>query len=67
MSTTIQLDEETLELLKRCKEQTKAKTYDEVIRNFMRLGAYAKSFRGYLGKKKADVLLKDLRDKGHRI
>lgn len=67
MTTTIQVREETLELLKRYKEQTKAKTYDDVIIGFMSRGDYAKQFRGFLGKMNRDELLKDLRDKRDRF
>ncbi len=67
MTTTIQIRDETLELLKRVKEQTHAKTYDDVIINFMSMGAYAKLYRGFLGKKwTREELLKDLRDKRDR-
>lgn len=67
MTTTIQISENTLDLLKRFKEQTHAHTYDEVILNFMKLGSYAKQFRGYLGKKiSREDLLKGLRDKKDR-
>lgn len=64
MVTSIQVQEETLELLKKYKEQTHAATYDEVIRVIMKKGSYAKSFRGFLGKDKMENILKDLRDKG---
>ena len=68
MTTTIQIEEDTLEILKKYKEQTKAKTYDEVIKKFMGLGmaAYARKFRGYLGKKDMNFVMKDLRDKKDR-
>ncbi|MBS3167513.1 hypothetical protein J4216_00105 [Candidatus Woesearchaeota archaeon] len=67
MTTTIQISDDTLELLKKYKEQTKAQTYDEVIRNFMKMKDYAKSFRGYLGKKNMKFIMKDLRDKKDRF
>jgi len=63
-TTTIQIQEDTLEFLKMIKEQSQAKTYDEVIHNFMVLGDYAKQFRGFLGKKDRKMLLKGLRDEG---
>ena len=66
MTTTIQVREETLELLKRYKEQTNAKTYDDVIIGFMSRGDYAKQFRGFLGKHDMKWVLKDLRDKRDR-
>lgn len=67
MTTTIQISEDTLELLKKYKEQTRAQTYEEVIRNFMKLGQYAKTFRGYVGKKNMKWVMESLRDKKDRI
>ena len=69
MATTIQVNEETLELLKKYKEQMHAETYDEVIRKFMTkgLGEYAKKFKGYLGNLNRNELMKDLRDKKDRF
>jgi len=67
MATTIQIDNRTLELLKKYKEQSKAHSYDEVILNFMKLGSYAKNFRGFLGKKNMTFVMKGLRDKGDRF
>ncbi|HLC86235.1 MAG TPA: hypothetical protein VJG30_03040 [Candidatus Nanoarchaeia archaeon] len=61
--TTIQISEETVELLKMYNEQWKLENYDEVIKKFMSFGDYAKSFRGYLGKMSRKELIKDLRDK----
>ncbi len=67
MPTTIQINEETLELLKKVKHQTKAQTYDEVIQNFMKLSEYARTFRGFIGKKKSRDLMHGLRDKKDRF
>ncbi len=67
MPTSIQVNKETLELLKKMKQQTKAQTYDEVIQNFMKLSEYAKSVRGLIGKRNRTELLKGLRDKGDRF
>ena len=67
MVTSIQIGEDTLVLLKKYKSQFKAETYDEVIKKFMKLGQYGKSYQGYLGKKiSRDSLLKNLRDKQDR-
>lgn len=69
MTTTIQINEDTVELLKKYKEQTHSQTYDEVIKKMMTLkvGQYAKKFRGYLGKGiSRKELLKELRDKTNR-
>ncbi|MEK6947613.1 MAG: hypothetical protein AABX19_00060 [Nanoarchaeota archaeon] len=68
MTTTIQIGDDTLELLKRYKEQWKAETYDEVIKKFMTMKiTNKKSFRGYLGKKDMKFVMKDLRDKKDRL
>ncbi len=68
MTTTIQINEDTLEYLKRYKEQWKLETYDDVIKKFMTMGDYAKSFQGYIGKKiTREKLLKNLRDKKDRF
>ena len=69
MVTTIQINDDTLELLKRYKHQTNVQTYDDVIRNFMSkgMGEYAKKFKGILKIKiSRRELLKDLRDKKER-
>ncbi len=68
MPTTIQINKDTLELLKRYKEQTKAGTYDETIKKIMvlKLDKYARKFRGYLGKRNMAFVMKDLRDKTSR-
>lgn len=66
-TTTIQINEDTLSLLKKYKEQTKAQTYDEVIKNFMKLGDYAKQFRGFLGKRDMKFVMRGLRDKKDRF
>ncbi len=67
MTTTIQIQDETAELLKRYKEQLHLKTYDEAIRKMMHLGDYAKQFRGILGKGTMKDVMKDLRDKTDRF
>ena len=68
MTTTIQIEDQTMKILKMYKEQTKAKTYDEVIKKMMtrNLGKYAKKYRGILGKKDMEYVMKDLRDKRDR-
>lgn len=66
-TTTIQVTEETADLLKRYKEQNKLKTYDEAIRTFMSLKAYSRQFRGFLGKKGMKYVMEGLRDKKDRF
>lgn len=66
-TTTIQVREETVHLLKKYKEQTKAHTYDEAILNVFKLGDFAKSFKGVLGKKNLQWVKKNLRDKKDRF
>ena len=62
----IEITEETFKYLKMYKEQWKLKTYEDVIKKFMTRGDYAKSFRGFLGKKDMKYVMKDLRDKKDR-
>ena len=65
MATTIQVEKETLELLKGFKEQTDANTYDEAIKMVLKS---KKSMYGALGKKKSmKEILRGLRDEGDRI
>ena len=66
MATTIQVQDDTLDLLKRYKEQHAYQTYDQTIKALMSLGDYAKSFRGFLGKKDMAFVMKGLRDKKDR-
>lgn len=67
MATTIQVEKETLELLKMLKESRKAKSYDETVRNMLAEAWPKKSMWGILGKKPMKEILKDLRDEGDRI
>ena len=67
MSTTIQVEKETLELLKRLKEHLNASTYNEVIGKLAEKSFGLKSMRGYLGKSSRKDILKDLRDKHDRF
>lgn len=69
MTTTIQINESTIQLLKAIKERTNASSYDEVITKFLKdqnnesyAGVYAKGKR-YTRKE----LLEGLRDKHDRI
>ncbi|PIN74462.1 hypothetical protein COV18_07460 [Candidatus Woesearchaeota archaeon CG10_big_fil_rev_8_21_14_0_10_37_12] len=66
MTTTIQIREETLDLLKRIKESSNAKSYDETIINVLSMKTKT-SLAGFLGKKPMKKILDDLRDKHDRI
>lgn len=67
MSTTIQVEERTLELLKRLKEHFGASTYNEAIEQMARKGFRQKSMYGFLGKMSRKEILKGLRDKHDRF
>ena len=67
MVTTVQISDETLELLKKIKEETKSSSYDEAIRKIVS-SRVNESFAGYLGPKRSSKdLMKDLRDKSDRF
>ena len=66
MATTIQVDNETLELLKRFKGSLNAESYNEVINAILK-GGIKKSMYGALGKEKnMRVILRGLRDESDR-
>lgn len=70
MATTIQVEDETLDMLKKYKEQFKANSYDEVIKKFMKIGDHIKAARGIFGKKDMYFIKKEaklLRDKKDRF
>lgn len=67
MTTTIQVEKETQELLKKVKESHKAKTYDEAVRILLTKAWPKESMWGALGKKPLQQLLKGLRDERDRI
>ena len=67
MSTTIQLDRETVRMLKNYKEQLNANTYDEAIRKILKERT-KKSMFGFLEEKKSmKNILRGLRDESDRI
>ena len=67
MATTIQLDEETVKILKGYKEQLNIVTYDDLIRKILSEKT-KKSMFGYLGKRKnMKEVLSGLRDEYDRI
>jgi len=65
MVTTIQVQDTTLLLLKKLKEETKAASYDETITKIAIARTHKESFAGYLapylGKKSLKVMLKGLK------
>lgn len=65
-TTTIQINEETLELLKKFKNNFKAGSYNEVI-NIILKGGVKGSLYGAMGKEKSmKKILKGLRDERDR-
>ncbi|MEI7961442.1 MAG: hypothetical protein WCI04_03830 [archaeon] len=67
--TTIQVEETTVQMLKKVKERTGASSYNEAIVKLIR-GQTAESMAGSLARKKhysREEILKDLRDKFDRI
>ena len=65
MVTTIQINERTLEILKKIKEETNSLSYDEAINKLVL--KKEKSLAGLLGKKPTKDILRDLRDKNERF
>lgn len=71
MTTTIQLNENTLLLLKKLKEEVEAKSYEEAIKKIIIERTKKEVMAGYLGKKYGKLsrkeILKGLRDKNERL
>ena len=67
MKTTIQVEQNTLELLRKIKESTNSNSYDETINKIVLKNLNTKSLFGYLGKKNIKEILKGLRDKSDRF
>ncbi|MBI2575059.1 hypothetical protein HYV82_04190 [Candidatus Woesearchaeota archaeon] len=67
MSTTIQVEENTLRLLKLLKEHFGVHTYNEAIEKMAKKGFRQKSMYGFLGKMDRKEILKGLRDKHDRF
>ncbi len=67
MATTIQLDEETVKMLKGYKEQLNIATYDDLIKKIL-AEKTSKSMFGFLGKNKSiNHILRGIRDESDRI
>lgn len=67
MVTTVQISDETLELLKKVKEETKSSSYDEAIKKIVLLRVNESSLAGFLGPKSSKKIMQDLRDKRDRF
>jgi predicted CopG family antitoxin len=68
MTTTIQIDDETQEMLKKLRKTLHAETYNEVINKLiMRPLKQEQSMYGFLGKSDRKKVLKGLRDEKDRI
>lgn len=67
MTTTIQVDDETHELLKKLRSSTDAGSYNEVIQRMIREKWRKQSLFGVLGKKTNKWVLRGLRDEEDRI
>ena len=66
MVTTVQIQEDTLELLKKVKEETKSASYDEAIKKMV-LMRVKESFAGYLADYSSKNVYKGVRDKRERF
>ena len=67
MVTTIQINERTLLLLKKLKEETRSSSYDETINKITSERTRKKSLAGFLGKITRKEILRNLRDKHERF
>ncbi|MBI2657559.1 hypothetical protein HYX08_02580 [Candidatus Woesearchaeota archaeon] len=67
MATTIQIDERTLEMLKKIKDETEAASYDDAINKIIADRMKKESLAGYLGRRPVKGILKGLREKHDRF
>ena len=67
MPTTIQIDERTLDSIKKIKDETQAASYDEAINKIIAERLKKESLAGYLGRKPIKEILKGLREKHDRF
>ena len=67
MSTTIQIGEHTLKILKKIKDETQSSSYDEAINKIVVDRIKKVSLAGYLGRKSMKEILNGLRDKNERF
>ena len=66
MATTVQIQDETLNLLKKVKEETHSSSYDEAIKKIIALRVQ-ESFAGYLAAYASKAPYKGVRDKRDRF
>ncbi len=67
MTTTVQIQDDTLQLLKKVKEETHAQSYDEAIKKIIFFRVREKSMGGYLSAYASKNTRKDIRDKHDRF
>ena len=67
MVTTIQIEERTLKILRKIKDETHSSSYDEAINKIVISGLRKDSIAGYLGKRPLKEILKGLREKNERF
>ncbi|HIH11324.1 TPA: hypothetical protein HA241_03985 [Candidatus Woesearchaeota archaeon] len=67
MTTTVQIQDDTLELLKKVKEETKSASYDEAIKKIVLMRVAEKSLGGYLSGCSSKDNYKGVRDKRDRF
>ena len=67
MQTTIQINDKTLHILRKLKEETNSSSYDEAINKIVADRSRNISLAGFLGKKPINSLLKNLREKHERF
>ena len=67
MPTTIQIEDRTLKILKKVKEETNSSSYDEAINKIVLSKSKNESLAGYLGKKSMQHIFKGLRDEKDRF
>ena len=67
MPTTIQINERTLEVLRKIKNETKSSSYDEAINKIVASRWKGESLAGFLGRMPRKAILRDLRDKNDRF
>ena len=67
MVTTIQLEDRTLTILKKLKEETNSSSYDEAINRVIADHSGKQSMAGFLGKMPVKGIMKNLREKNERV
>ena len=60
MKTTIQINQNTLELLKKVKDDTSSNSYDEVINKIIIRNLNKESLFGYLGKRNRKFIFRSI-------